>query len=377
MCCDANRYLWVLKVKHHNSYTALKLQDLGYSDFFEQFRAEYHIDGCETGRIIKEHKERYIVLTEKGEFEAEITGNMRFTAENRLDYPAVGDWVTVMIYDNEFAIIHQLFPRKSILVRQAVDKPGDKQVIAANIDIAFIVQSTDRDFNLNRLERYLTLCYAAPVKPVIILSKTDLVNDEERSQIVSQIDKRIMNTGVIPLSSQTMTGYDILRSTLAKGKTYCFLGSSGVGKSTIINNLAGQELMKTSNISNSTHKGRHTTNRRELMILADGAVLIDTPGLREVGITDASGGLENTFDYIYGLSGQCRFSDCTHTHEKGCAVLESVEKGLISRAAYNNYLKMVREKARFNTSAAEKRKKAKVFGRIYKEALKHRKQNKF
>ena len=354
----------------------MKLEELGYDDHFERFKAGQNLTGFNTGRVITEHKERYVVLTEKGEFEAEITGNMRFTAENRLDYPAVGDWVTLTVYDDDFAIIHQLFPRKSVLVRQAVGKPGDQQVIAANIDFAFIVQSADRDFNINRMERYLTLCYAAPVKPIFILSKIDLISDAELSGLLAQLNKRIKDTKVIPLSSQTLKGYAALQSTLVKGKTYCLLGSSGVGKSTIINNLAGQELMKTSSISSSTHKGKHTTNRRELIVLGNGSVLIDTPGLREVGIADTTDGLENTFDDIYKLSNRCRFTNCTHTREKGCAILEAVENGLVSKESYSNYLKMVREKARFNASIAEKRKKDKAFGKMCKEAMKYKKQKK-
>ncbi|MBN2214335.1 MAG: ribosome small subunit-dependent GTPase A [Bacteroidales bacterium] len=355
----------------------MKLEELGFDDHLGQFRAEHHLTGFETGRVITEHKERYNVLTEKGEFEAEITGNMRFTAENRLDYPAVGDWVTLTVYDDSFAIIHQIFPRKSVLVRQAVGRFGDKQVIAANIDFAFIVQSADRDFNINRLERYLTICYAAPIRPIIILSKTDLLSGEGLSELVARLNQRIADTQLIPLSNQTMNGYNTLLSALVKGKTYCFLGSSGVGKSTIINNLAGQELIKTNNISFSTGKGKHTTSRRELIILSNGSILIDTPGLREVGIADTSDGLESTFENIYNLSTQCRFNNCTHTREKGCAILEAVEKGVISRESYNNYLKMVRERARFNTSVAEKRKKDKVFGKMCKEAVKYRKQKKF
>ena len=329
------------------------------------------------GKIVTEHKERYVVLTGKGEFDAEITGNMRYTAEDRLDYPAVGDWVTLTIYDDGLAIIHKLLPRKSILMRQAVGKFADKQVIAANIDIAFIIQSVDRDYNMNRLERYLTLCYAGNVEPIIILSKTDLIGNTELADMLDKLKSRIREIAVIPLSNQTLFGYDKLQTALDKGKTYCFLGSSGVGKSTVINNLAGMKILKTNTISSSTNKGKHTTSRRELVILGNGVIIIDTPGLREVGIADNSNGLENTFDHIFKLSNQCRFANCTHTHEGGCAVLEAVEKGLVSMASYRNYLKMERERSRFNTSIIEKRKKDKAFGKMCKEAVRYRKQKKF
>ena len=354
----------------------MKPEELGYDDHFEKSRIEQNLAGFEIGKISTEHKERYGVLTGKGEFEAEITGNMRFTAEGRLDYPAVGDWVALTIYD-DLAIIHQILPRKSVLVRQAVGKFADMQVIAANIDFAFIVQSVDRDYNVNRLERYLTICYSGNVEPVIILSKTDLIGDTKLAGMLDKLKSRIADINVIPLSNQTLNGYDTLRTIFSKGKTYCFLGSSGVGKSTIINNLAGKELMKTNTISSSTRKGKHTTNRRELIILGNGAVIIDTPGLREVGIADASDGLENTFDHIIKLSNQCNFSNCTHTHEKGCAVLEAVESGLVSMASYRNYLKMEKERSHFNISIFEKRKKDKAFGKMCKVAMKYRQQKKF
>ena len=335
------------------------------------------MDGFEIGRITTEHKERYIVRINKGEFEAEITGNMRFTAENRSEYPAVGDWVSVKVYESDLAIIHEILPRKSVLERKAVGNKEEKQVIAANIDFAFIVQSADRDFNINRIERYLTICYSAGIEPMIILSKTDLVSETELNNLLAEINSRIKNVEVIPVSNQTRSGYDKFESILVKDKTYCFLGSSGVGKSTLINNLSGREIMKTGPLSSWTKKGKHTTDHRELIVLDNGSVLIDNPGMREVGITDGDSGLETTFGMITRFSASCRFSDCTHTGEKGCAVIEAVEKGQISRASYENYLKMEREKARFQTSIAEKRKKEKAFGKICKEGKKYRKERKY
>ena len=336
-----------------------------------------NIDDFKIGRVITEHKERYIVRTNKGEFEAEITGNIRFTAENRSDYPAVGDWVVVKVYESVLAIIHEILPRKSVLERQAAGKMGEKQVIAANIDYAFIVQSADRDFNINRIERYLTICHSAGIEPIIILSKTDLVLETELNDLLAEINSRIKNVEVIPVSNQTRSGYDKFESRLVKGKTYCFLGSSGVGKSTLINNLSGRKIMKTAPLSTSTKKGKHTTDHRELIVLENGSILIDNPGMREVGIADDNGGLETTFDMITRLSANCMFTDCTHTNEKGCAVIEAVEKGLISLASYENYLKMEREKERFQTSIAEKRKKEKAFGKMCKEGVKFRKKRKY
>ncbi|MHC1737549.1 MAG: ribosome small subunit-dependent GTPase A [Ignavibacteriaceae bacterium] len=325
-----------------------------------------------SGRVAIEHKERYIVLTATGEFEAEVTGNMRFAAVSREDFPAVGDWVAISTYDQGFAVIHKIFPRYSVIKRKAVGEHGSEQIIAANIDCALIVQAADRDFNINRLERYLTICYEARVEPVIVLSKTDLLDDAE--PLVSSIKARIKNVPVIQVSNMKENGYGEIAGILAGGKTYCVLGSSGVGKSTLINNLAGREILRTSELSESTKKGRHTTNRRELHTLPDGSILIDTPGMREVGITDAAGGLEITFDEIFRRGEECRFSDCTHIHEKGCAVLEAVEKGLIDKASYANYLKMMKEKAFFEMTAAEKKQKDKALGKLiknYKKIIKN------
>jgi ribosome biogenesis GTPase len=240
------------------------------------------------------------------------------------------------------------------------------QIIAANIDVAFLVQAVDRDFNINRFERYLTICYASKVNPVIVLTKTDLISDEKISEITAAIQQRILNVPVIAISNETQDGYEALRRLIEKGKTYCMLGSSGVGKSTLVNNLSGRNIMRTDSISDSTSKGRHVTSHREMVVLENGGILIDNPGMREVGITDSSGGLEITFDSIVSLSKNCKFKDCTHTSEVGCAVLQVLEKGEIDESSYENYLKMEREKAHFEATVAEKRNRDKQFGKMMK-----------
>jgi ribosome biogenesis GTPase len=353
------------------------LEDLGYNDILEEFRTRQNLENFQAGRIIAEHKERYIIRSEKREFEAQITGNMRHTARGRSDYPAVGDWVAFAPYDPGTAIIYSIFPRRSTIERQAVSKFGEKQIIAANIDYAFITLAADRDFNINRIERYLTICYSSEVEPIIILTKTDLIDNAGLDTLLAGLKSRISDIPVILVSNLTKEGYDKLNKMLHKGKTYCFLGSSGVGKSTLINNLAGKEILKTGLISASTGKGRHITSCRELVILENGSILIDNPGMREVGIADTEGGLEATFDTITRLAEGCKFSDCSHIHEKGCAVIEAVEKGIIDEASYKNYLKMEKEKERFGTTIAEKRKKDKAFGKLCKEGVKYRKKNKY
>lgn len=293
----------------------MKLEDLGYNDKLQKLRVENNLSDFEIGRVIAEHKERYIVKTENGEYEAEITGNLRFSAKNRIDFPAVGDWVALTTYDAEFSVIHKTLPRLSMITRQAVGHFGEIQIIATNIDYAFLIQAVDRDFNINRLERYLTICYSSKVKPIIVLTKTDLINEQKITQIIDSIKQRINDILVFAISNETLVGYEALKMTIEKGKTYCMLGSSGVGKSTLLNNLSGRTLMKTDTISQSTNKGRHITSHRELIVLENGGILIDNPGMREVGIADTTSGLETTFDRIISLSQKCKFKDCTHTNE--------------------------------------------------------------
>ena len=267
--------------------------------------------------------------------------------------------------DNK-VLIHSVFPRKTIIERQAVGKQGEKQIIAANIDYAFIIQAVDRDFNINRIERYLTICNTSNVKPIIILNKIDLISDSELSELISKVQERIKQVPIIHISNESQKGFEKLKESIEKGKTYCLLGSSGVGKSTLLNNLSGNRLMKTNTISTSTNKGRHVTSHRELLVLENGAILIDNPGMREVGIADSKDGLEITFRAIIELSQVCKYNDCTHTTEIGCAVIKAIESGELDNSSYENYLKMEREKEHFESTIAEKRKKDKDFGKMIK-----------
>lgn len=355
----------------------MTLEELGYNKKFEAFRIEQKLNDFEIGRIIAEHKERYIVKTTQGEFEAEITGNMRFSAVSREDFPAVGDWVALSIYDTESAVVHKILPRFSIIKRQAVEQFGEIQIIATNIDYAFLVQAADRDFNINRLERYLTICYSSDICPIILLSKTDLLDEQRVCEILDSVKLRIKDIPIITLSNKSQSGYEAIKKVIKKGKTYCMLGSSGVGKSTLLNNLSGRNIMKTDAISQSTNKGRHVTSHRELVVLENGGILIDNPGMREVGITDSTIGLETTFDMIISLSVNCKFKDCSHTNEVGCLVLESVAKGEIEKNAYENYLRLEREKAHFESTVDERRNKDKEFGKMIKNYKKDMNKNKY
>lgn len=344
----------------------MTLEDLGYNEKLEDYRKDHNLASFGVGRVISEHKERYVVKTPEKEYDGEIIGNLRFTANHRSDFPAVGDWVAISEYDNDKVLIHSVFPRKTIIERQAVGKHGEKQIIATNIDYAFIVQAVDRDFNINRIERYLTICNTSNVSPIIILNKIDLISESEISDLMSNVQDRIKHVPIFPISNDSQKGLEKLIEVIEKGKTYCLLGSSGVGKSSLMNNLSGKEVMKTNSISSSTNKGRHVTSHRELLVLENGGIIIDNPGMREVGIADSKEGLEITFNAITELSKGCKFKDCTHTTEVGCAVLKAVESGELDKSSYENYLRMDREKDHFESTVAEKRQRDKDFGKMMK-----------
>ena len=353
----------------------MNLEDLGYSEELENYRKDQGLISLGVARVISEHRERYVVKTAEDEYEAEVIGNLRFSAQKRSDFPAVGDWVAISEYDEKKVLIHAVFPRRGSIERRSAGKQDEIQIIATNIDFALIVQAVDRDFNINRLQRYLTICNTAGVEPIVLLNKIDLVNDEDISDLISRVQERVKHVPVIAFSNETGKGYDALISQIAKSKTYCLLGSSGVGKSTLINNLSGKSRMKTGTISSSTSKGRHITSHRELIVLENGGILIDNPGMREVGMTDSESGIGITFDDISALAENCKFTDCTHTGELGCAVLEALENGKIDENSYENYLKIEREKEHFESKVAERRKKEKAFGKIIKNYKKYRNKN--
>lgn len=348
----------------------MNLTDLGLTDELVAFIKENKLADFTVGRVTREDRERYVVSAGDMEYDAEITGNMRFTATSRVDFPAVGDWVTMTIYDSDQAIIHKILPRKSMLVRQAVGKPGEVQIISTNIDFAFIVQSISNNFNINRLERYMTICNSADIEPVLVISKIDLASGNEIQDAIMNLQARGKKVKYILLSNTSHEGLDQIHNFIQKGKTYCVVGSSGVGKSTLINNLLKKDILRTGEISHSTNKGRHITGHRELFVLENGGIIIDTPGMKELGITDDLKGIENTFQDIHYISQRCKFRDCQHINEKGCAVIEALKNGNISQESYNNYRKILKEQERFQTSVAEKRKHDKIFGKIIKNYYK-------
>lgn len=344
----------------------MRLEDIGLSEEFSNVVNSPDLSGFVIGRVTREDRERYVVTDGEQEYDAEITGNLRYSAESREDFPAVGDWVAMTLYDSGQAYINKVLPRKSFLARRAVGKTGEIQIIAANIDIAFIVQSISNNFSVNRLERYLAICHSAGIEPVLVLSKTDLVTEKEINLALHELESRGRQVTYVLLSNITRDGIDKISGLIPKSKTCCVMGSSGVGKSTLINNLLQRDILKTGEISRSTNKGRHVTEHRELFVLDNGGIVIDTPGMKELGVTDMDEGVRTTFREIFDLAQSCRFHDCSHINETGCAVLDALESGALSRESYENYVKIQKEQERFQTTLAEKRKRDKQFGKLLK-----------
>lgn len=346
------------------------LQQLGFDEWFRDNNKDFLIDDFKPARVIEVNKNNYKVNNGSDEIVAECSGKLLFSIESNLDYPTVGDWVVVQYFDDTMAIIHQMMPRKSVLKRKDPGKKVKFQLIAANIDYALIQQSADANFNLNRLERYLVMALESGIQPVIVLSKTDLLSDAQRDVMNDQLSAYVEKYPLFLISSMTNEGIEALRNELKPGKTYCLLGSSGVGKTTLLNRLLDEELFEVHEVREKDQKGRHTTTRRQLIRLDSGPIFIDTPGMRELGNFGVETGLDQTFDEITSYGKKCRFKDCTHIHEPGCAVRKAVEQGEISSDRYNNYLKIQKEAAYYEMTYVEKRQKDKEFGKMIKNVKK-------
>ena len=330
------------------------------------------LEQFEIARVIAVHKDSYTVSNGEVDVLAELVGKIIFSASSPVDYPAVGDWVLANFYDeNSFGIIHEVLSRKSLLKRKTSGKKVDFQLIAANIDVAFIVQSLNDNFNLRRLERYLVMVNESNIQPIILLSKSDLLASEDIATRIDEIQKIMPRLQVIPFSNENETGLSSVKGIMQSGLTYCLLGSSGVGKTTLINNLIGKSIYKTKTVSKKESKGRHATTHRQLIKLDFGAMVVDTPGMRELGNFSVDTGLDETFFEIITLSEKCHFNDCTHVEEKGCAVLDAVEKGQLSADRYQNYIKMTKESTYNEMSYLEKRKKDRQFGKHCKSVMEH------
>lgn len=348
----------------------MELTDLGLGSGLAERANRLCGSGQRLARVTAVDRGRYVVRNENGEVPAELTGKFLHTAASSMNMPCVGDWVCVQYHDADaFASIHDVVPRRSFLRRKSPGKNIDFQMIAANIDVAFIVQSCHFDFNMRRLERYLVMVNEGHIEPVLLLTKTDMVSAAELERMLANIRAADIATRIIMLSNVTGEGVEQVKELMAPGKTYCLLGSSGVGKTTLINRLLGKDTLKTGVVSGSG-EGRHTTTRRHLISLDNGALLIDMPGMRELGILSAGEGLDDSFADVAALARSCRFTDCSHGNEPGCAIRKAIENGQLNPEHYQSYLKLKAESEFNEMSYVDKRKKDKAFGKMVKTVLK-------
>ncbi len=318
------------------------LESIGWNSFFEESFEPFRTQGFAVGRVAVEHKERYQLYTETGEVWAEVTGKFRFEAERREDFPAVGDWVVIQVIpEDHFATIHAILPRKTKFSRKVAGVRTEEQVLAANVDLVFIVSGLDDDFNLRRIERYLLLTRQSGAVPVILLNKSDLCCDLDSK--LDELKKAVSDVRIKTLSALHGEGIDELSFLISRGETAALLGSSGVGKSTIINALLGSEIQSTRGVRDILSKGRHTTTRRELFILPNGGLLMDTPGMRELQLWTNEENLGSAFEDVESLAQECRFRDCRHESEPGCAVRAALEDGRLDPGRFRNYIKMQKE----------------------------------
>ncbi len=353
-------------MKHSN------LESLGWDAWFEE-QARIRCDPAGAiARVAAVDRDLLLLLNETGAFRAKLAGKLWHESASPLELPCVGDWVCVeRLPADQFGPVHGILGRKTHLRRKAAGESAKVQMIAANVDVVIIVQSCHYDFNLKRLERYLVMVREGGATPCILLTKIDLIEPELLSAQLAQIKSAGVTAPVLTLSNATREGIDELKSILSPGKTYCFVGSSGVGKSTVINSLVGRDVLETKKVSHSG-EGRHTTVRRELIVLDNGAMVIDNPGMREFGVLDADDGIDASYSDINALSSGCRFRDCTHSNEPGCAVLEALGAGELDAGHYQNFIKLRGEAERHQMSSAEKRRKDRVFGKLVKSVKKDR-----
>ncbi len=319
------------------------LETYGWSDALQRHFAPHAADGLIAGRVTLQQRGLYGVITELGELKGEISGKLARDAQAG-GYPAAGDWVALGANGpRELAIIHHVLPRRTAFTRKAVGPGGGAQVVAANVDVAFITASLNGDLNPRRLERYLASAWQSGAQPVVVLTKADLCADVEAA--VAGVEAVAVGAPAHAISSLTGAGLEAVRGYLGPGRTAVMVGSSGVGKSTLVNVLAGADRMATQAIREDDGRGRHTTSHRELILLPGGGLVLDTPGMRELGLWDSDEGLLATFEDIEALGANCRFGDCGHTNEPGCAVRAALESGTLDDGRWQSYRKLKRELA--------------------------------
>ncbi len=350
------------------------LRRLGYDKWLQANTVANKIAELEVARVVSVHKDSYMISNGKNNVFAELTGKLLYAADSPIHLPTTGDWVYARFYDDDsHAVIDDILPRRTLLKRKTAGKNIEFQLIAANIDLAFVIQSLDANYNLRRLERYLVMINESDIIPVVLLSKCDLMPEEEIEEKINGILKVMPHIDVLPFSNNTGRNIDTIQNYLIYGKTCCLLGSSGVGKTTLLNNIIGSVTFETQPVRERDSKGRHTTSNRQLIQLEGGAMIIDTPGMRELGNMTVDIGIEETFSEIIELAEQCHFNNCTHIDEKNCAVLSAIEGGSLSEARLQNYIRMKKESSYHEMSYFEKRHKDKQFGKYCKSVMKQKK----
>ena len=319
------------------------LTDLGYDSWFEAQAASLLQPGQGMARVTAVDRGGFPIRSQGPDRYAELTGKLRFETQAAMDLPCVGDWVCAQWPASEGPVlIHAVVPRKTYLRRKRPGTTDEFQMLASNIDVAYIVQACDYDFNLDRLERFLMMATEGNTEARIVLSKTDMVSPEELEQRVAQIAGADFAVPTFPLSNVTRAGLDDFKALLSPRGTYCLLGASGAGKTSLINQLLGRDAFETRAVG-MTGEGMHTTTRRHLLTLEGGVMLIDTPGMRELGLIGTSGVVQDTFSDVSELTRSCRFSNCKHAAEPGCAILQAVASGTLTEERYLNYLKFQNE----------------------------------
>ena len=318
----------------------MQLIDFGWNSFFEEHYNNLNLKQFSPARVMRENKSNYILMSEAGELNAQVTGKMLYE-QNEQQLPVVGDWVLIQPFDDAGAIIHEVLPRQSSFERKVAGEETKAQVVAANVDTVFLVNGLDDDFNIRRIERYINTVYDSGASPVIVLNKADVCNDI--ASYKAEIESIAFGIPVFIISALNGDGLDEMQAYLKKGNTVALIGSSGVGKSTIINHFLGFEKMKVRDVSDEKSKGRHTTTHRELIRLPSGALFMDTPGMRELQLWGDESTLKKTFEDIEQFAGLCKFKDCQHNNEPGCKVLEAIEAAELVEERLSSFRKLQRE----------------------------------